>query len=214
MWTLNAKRTRRHKADLCPGFGWFAVISLLSSGLFTRSSLAQHPKVLLNDANVLATEVEVSRQHPFTLPNSTQGTVWIALGPMSLSSKKVSTPRALHTGNAEFTDAALEFHVESDERAHLILITPKRPHQPLTVSPAFLSGGDLEDASARNATLIVSISPVRFRDICNRGDESQWLPGQPRIISLQPAHLAWIRPGIHHFHQLGRAKSDLVSIEW
>jgi hypothetical protein len=72
----------------------------------------------------------------------------------------------------------------------------------------------IEDASDRNATLLVAISDCRFRDVRNLGDESEWTPSKPEIVAMSVGNVKWIRPGIHHFKNLGLATAKLVSIEW
>ena len=86
-------------------------------------------------------------------------------------------------------------------------------HQELTVGP-FVLNNAIENASDRNATLLVAVTDARFSDTRNLGDESEWIPSKPNIIVMNYGSVRWIRPGIHHFKNFGPITARLVSIEW
>jgi hypothetical protein len=104
-----------------------------------------------------------------------------------------------------------QFRVMSGSSARLIRVDPKAPHQELTIDRFAL---DSEDGSDRNATLLVAITDCRFRDVRNLGDESEWTPSKPEIVAMSAGSVRWIRPGIHHFTNLGSQTAKVVSIEW
>lgn len=196
-------------------------VTLMGVALFASlatQALAQRAKVLLEDQKVLVTEVELSDGEPFFLPHAAYGTVWIARDPMmfaetSNGQHQVRPVPAGHVQSAE-TDEKAQWSAKPDSRARLLLVTPKTPHQELTIEPFLTGNRTSEDASDRNATLVVAISPIRFRDTQNRGDESQWIPSKPEIITLHSGGLKWISPGIHHFYRVSTQNGNAISIEW
>jgi hypothetical protein len=174
---------------------------------------AQQSRVLLNDVKAVVTEVEVSAAAPYTLPQSQNGAVWVALDPVTLSRVKEGQRdnQRIHAGDSGkgAPDEDLQFRANGSLRGHLIVIRPKTPHQELTVGP-FVLTNSIEDASDRNATLL----DCRFRDTQNLGDESTWKPGKHQIVRMRAGSVRWIDPGIHHFENLSQTPTRLVSIEW
>ncbi|MHB1022637.1 MAG: hypothetical protein ACYC46_14220 [Acidobacteriaceae bacterium] len=178
---------------------------------------AQETRVLLKDARALVREVNLSPGQAYMLPKNQLGVVWVALTPLifSQTTHGQQIQKQVASGDAE-TDNADErssFRTKDGQPGRLIVVTPKVIQQELTVSP-FVIENSLEDASDRNATLLVAITDCRFRDIRNRGDESEWIPGRPDIVMMKSGEVRWIRPGIHHFKNLGPTTAKLVSIEW
>lgn len=198
------------------GFGLSAVVSMVLLGFLTIKAFAQRSRIVWNNQEVVAKQIELSDREPFTLPKASYGTVWIALDPMRLLVTRdgQQQTRSLQAGEAQFTDGDLQFQADRQGRSRLSLIVAKKPHQKLTISPGFLSGQDVEDASERDATLLVAISAVRFRDTRNLGDESEWIPSKPRVITMGPASITRLPAGIHRFHQLSRKRANVVAIEW
>jgi hypothetical protein len=193
------------------------LLGLMLMQLAAVPAFAQQTHVLLDDAKALVTEVELSAAQTYTLPEDQGGTVWTALDPVVLLATKDGqhSQKRIHTGDAATVGAGehVEFRAGRGSRARLVLVKPKVTQQELTVEP-FVLTGSLEDASDRNATLLIAISNSRFRDTRNFGDESEWKPGKPDIITMQSGSVRWIRPGIHHFKNLGLTPAKLVSIEW
>lgn len=107
----------------------------------------------------------------------------------------------------------VEFRAEDGSPARLIVVRPETTEQELTVGPFVFADG-LEDGSDRNWTLLVAITDSHFSDTRNLGDESEWVPGRPEDIRMRAASVRRIRPGIHHFKNLGPSAARLVSIEW
>jgi len=197
-----------------------AICGLIAMTLLYAASKpvpAQQAHILLDDQKARATAIEVSLAEPYTLKADKRGSVWVALDPFILSKNKggQKSSKRVRAGDAEIvgSDEELQFRTESGLRARLVVIDPRMPHQELTVSPFTLSSS-IEDASERNATLLVAISDCRFRDVRNLGDESEWTPSKPQIVAMSVGNVKWIRPGIHHFKNLGLATANLVSIEW
>ncbi len=181
-----------------------------------QTTFAQRSTVVLDDAKVLATKVELSGDKAFRIPESAYGAVWVALDPviMTVRANKRASRQTVPAGKAETaTKEDCDFWAEPGARARLLVITPKAPHQPLTIG-TFLSERSLEDASARNSTLVVAVTAVHFRDTHNLGDESTWKPETPEVIRLPSGTPHWVTPGIHHFERIGTQRSKAVSIEW
>jgi hypothetical protein len=178
---------------------------------------AQGTRNLLNDAKVVVSEFKLSPGQTYTLPRNQFGTVWVALDPLILSQTEQGKQieKQVAPGDAATASASEQasFRAGDGLSARLIVVSPKEIQQELTVAPFVFANG-LEDASDRNATLLVAITDSRFRDTRNRGDESEWIPGKPDIVTMKSGEVRWIHPGIHHFKNLGPTAARLVSIEW
>lgn len=121
----------------------------------------------------------------------------------------------VRAGAASAIVSGAEVHLlnESQSIARLIVIDVKTACQPLTIHSHSVTSS-LEDASDRNETLLVAISPLQIRDTCNLGDESRWVPGKPDILRMSQGEIRWIGPGIHHFKNLLRHPAHFVLLEW
>ena len=165
----------------------------------------------------MVTQIDLSPGESYSIPKDESGAVWTVLDPALLATKKNGrqSSKQIKPGDAEVVgaDEQLVFQGQSGQHLRLIIVKPKGQHQDLTVSP-FLASGSLEDASDRNATLLVAVSSSRFRDTRNLGDESEWLPSKPNVIVMKPGTVRWIRSGIHHFKNIGPSPVKIVSIEW
>ena len=202
------------------GLGYYLGLGLLAIALtqFACGTIfAQQTHVLLEDRKVLVTQLDLSPGESYAVPKDNSGAAWIALDPVLLAAKEdgSQSSRQIKPGDAEVVEADehLVFRGQTGQHVRLIIVKPKGRHQDLTVSP-FLDSASLEDASARNVTLLVAVSACHFRDTRNLGDESEWKPGKPVIITMRPGSVRWIRSGIHHFKNLGPTPVKLVSIEW
>ena len=178
---------------------------------------AQQTHVLLEDGKVFVTQIDLSPGESYSISKDKSGVIWVALDPALLITKNdgLQGSKQIKPGDAEVVgvNEELVFQGQTGQDVRLILVKPKGPHQDLTVGP-FLASGSLEDASDRNATLLVAVSACRFRDTRNIGDESEWKPGKPDIITMRPGSVRWIRSGIHHFKNLDPKAAKLISIEW
>jgi quercetin dioxygenase-like cupin family protein len=178
---------------------------------------SQQTHVLLDDAKALVTQIELSAGQTYTVPEGQAGTVWTALDPVVLLETKgeQQNQKRVHAGDAATVSAGehIGFRAGRGLPVRLVLVKPKTTQQELTVE-SFVLTGSLEDASGRNATLLIAISNSRFRDTRNLGDESEWKPGKPDTITMRSGSVRWILPGIHHFKNLGSTAARLVSIEW
>jgi hypothetical protein len=206
--------------QLTASLRWSQITSFLLALVLTcatKGSFSQQTHVLLNDERVIVTRIDLSQGETYALPQGQQGTVWAAVDPLVLttdengqqSSKRVDAGTSATVGSHQ----KVGFRTGNRSTVRLIVIKPKRTEQELTVSPFTLSGS-LEDASERNATLLIAISNSHFRDTRNLGDESEWKPDKPDIITMRSGSVRWIRSGIHHFKNLGPNAAKLVSIEW
>jgi hypothetical protein len=209
-------------ADRCASkcAGRLSIRGPITMVLLTLTSLyatSQQTHILLNDEKALVTQIEVSPGETYVLTKDQRGDVWTAIDPVVLVTKKggAQISRRVRAGEAAIvsSDEELKFHLESVSHSRLVIVKPKMAHQELTVGPFILSSS-IEDASDRNATLLVAVSDCRFRDTRNLGDESEWIPSKPNIVTMSAGSVRWIRPGIHHFKNLGPIAAVLVSIEW
>ncbi len=189
------------------------VLMPLASGL----SFSQQRHVVLDDAKVQVTRIDLAPDEAYTPTKEQGGAVWIALDSLVLKTNKggQDSIKLVRRGESASVDpeASAQFGAESGRASHMLLVEPKTVHQELTVSPFVLSGS-LEDASDRNATLLIALSNCHFRDTRNLGDESEWVPSKPEMVVMMAGGVKWIRPGIHHFRNLGSSPARMVSIEW
>jgi len=209
----NAAERAKCAASLAP----YSLLLILLAHLAYGRALGQQTHVLLDDAKTLVTRIELSPGAIYALPKDQAGSVWIAIDPIVLVAKKngIQRKRQVRAGEAEIVGSGeeLEFQVKSDLYARLVVVKPKMADEELTVGP-FLLSRSIEDASDRNVMLLVAISSCRFSDTRNLGDESEWIPSKPDMVVMKVGSVHWIRPGIHHFKNLGPAAAELVSIEW
>ncbi len=174
-------------------------------------------RVLLDDARARVTLIELGENARYQITGARKyGSVWISLDSGVLLD---------FDGNARITSAgeghAIEagqivtFRAREAAGGRVIVVVPKLTCQPLTVlSNALAPGGEQQDASSRNETLVVAVSSVELRDTRNAGDESVWISSAPRIIGLRSGQVTWLRAGIHHLKNLLGTPSEFVTIEW
>jgi hypothetical protein len=143
--------------------------------------------------------------------------VWIALddnASISRTNARVDTEKVrAGAANALPSGAEMQLLNESQSIARLIVVDVKAASQPLTIDSLSVPSS-LEDASDRNETLLVAVSPLQIRHTWNLGDESRWVPSKPDVLRMSQGEVRWIRPGIHHFKNLLRRPADFVLLEW
>jgi hypothetical protein len=105
----------------------------------------------------------------------------------------------------------------SDTRpALLVVVNVRTARQAQTFDRVELGPGKImEDASDRNETLLVALTPLRLRDIINNSDEDE--PpnyGRSRSIELPAGKTAWLPPGMHKITNVGGSLARFVTIEW
>jgi quercetin dioxygenase-like cupin family protein len=176
-------------------------------------------RVILDDRMVTVTALELPRSSEYKLESARpHGSVWIALTGGTLAYGADSTHRPIQAGDAAFLPAGRTVSLLStaEKPMRLVVVTLKqRSQQDLTVQLTTLKpGGELQDASDRNETLLVPISAVRLRDIRNLGDESEWKPSAPDVVGLTSGQVRWIRAGVHHIKNLASSPSVFVTVEW
>jgi len=98
----------------------------------------------------------------------------------------------------------------------IVLVRIDTAKQSLTISKTSLDpGGQSEDASDRNDTLVIALSSLTLRDVRDLGEsDGPWKSAPPTTISVTPGHFFWLKPGMHRLTNLGRTKAGFVSIEW
>lgn len=104
----------------------------------------------------------------------------------------------------------------SSVAASLVLITVKSAHQSLTIEDTILTPNEeLEDASNRNLSLLIAISPLRLRDVRDQnGEDESWKSSSPSMIKLSAGQTAWLTPGMYRIRNLGDSSARFVTIEW
>jgi hypothetical protein len=100
--------------------------------------------------------------------------------------------------------------------SELVLIKVDTASQGLTLLQERLDmHQELEDASDRNDTLVVALTPIALRDVRDLADEDEpWKSSAPRTIVLQQGGSAWLAPGMHRLVNVGKVKARFITIEW
>lgn len=100
--------------------------------------------------------------------------------------------------------------------SELVLIKVDTASQGLTLLQERLDmHQELEDASDRNDTLVVALTPIALRDVRDLADEDEPLKSSaPRTIVLQQGGSAWLAPGMHRLVNVGKVKARFITIEW
>lgn len=102
------------------------------------------------------------------------------------------------------------------QSAYLLIVNVRKARQAQTFDQVELGPGQaMEDASSRNATLLVALNPVRLRDIIDHSDEGE--PpryGEARLVELGTGKTAWLLPGMHQITNIGGSIAKFVTIEW
>lgn len=189
---------------------------LLVAALALQPALGQQLRLISADKRALVLNARVSSAQPYRLHTEQYGAVWVAMTSGMSARTTVNNREVLRMINpgdsgTVGSGGSLQFQLDKGRDAQLIVILPKQPHQPLTVGPLDLP---TDDASDRNATLVVALTSCLVADTRNVPDESTWIPGKQEVVSLHKADVRWIRPGIHHLRSLGRHSCRLISIEW
>ena len=113
-------------------------------------------------------------------------------------------------GNRDLTVTA-----SSGDSVHLVVVNVRAASQPLTIQPTKLGGREtLEDASDRNRTLLIAISPLRLSDRIERDDLGGPHWGQLRTIDLNPGETVWLCPGIHRLRNENKQLIAFTTVEW
>jgi hypothetical protein len=98
----------------------------------------------------------------------------------------------------------------------LVIVNVKRAQQAQTFDHLELGLGKImEDASARNETLLVALNSLRLHDLIDQADEGEPSNyGKPHVIELGVGQRAWLQPGIHRIINIGGSMAKFVTIEW
>jgi len=192
--------------------------AILCHLLATYLMADQNSRLLLDDARARLVRIELRENAQYQLTcSSACGTVWISLdsGVFVEALDGNARPTAVGEAHAITAGQIVTFRGRQPSGGRLIVLVPHAIHQPLTVLSQTLSpGSEQDDASSRNETLIVAVTPVGLRDTWNIGDESSWIPSAPRIINLRPEQASWLPPGTHHLRNVLKAPSQFVTVEW
>jgi hypothetical protein len=167
------------------------VLFRISAALFIGTlCLGAESKVVLDDETVSVADVTTAGEYKVEGARL-HGSLWVALDNAALLLNGAgATVRTVHAGEAELVAPGTEVFFRSlDNRPfRLIVIAVKRKLQDLTVQASELkAGGELQDASDRNQTLLIALSSLRVRDVQNLASESEWKPGPPRVVQMLPA---------------------------
>jgi len=128
------------------------------------------------------------------------------------------SPVALKSGERSFVHSRQTVHVNSSDTRPplLVVVNVRTARQALTFDRIELVPGKvMEDASARNETLLVALTALHLRDIIDNSEEGEPSNyGQPRSIELPAGKTAWLPPGMHQITNVGGSPARLVTIEW
>lgn len=189
---LNARRTR-------------ILLSLSAVALLVPALAGQTHRT---GANASTRVVQVEPATTYKLVARMHGAVWVALDAANTRDRTIRFAFVPPGRSVTLTSAS------SATRRFLIVDIRQATQRPTAQAIFLQDGHELQDASDRNETLLIAVSPVILRDIANRGSESEWLPGKPSIIRLQVGQVAWIPAGTHHLKNLSRQEAKLVAVEW
>ena len=98
----------------------------------------------------------------------------------------------------------------------LVLIEIIAASQALTIEKTALGGHkEMEDASDRNSTLLIAISPLQIRDTRNLAEEDgPWKSGPQKSIELHEGQFTWLQRGVHRLRNSGNSTICFVTVEW
>lgn len=149
-------------------------------------------------------------------PSSDQGFIVVALQDCTVMLNEQK--EILRTANFRRVRGKriLQLASSASTNASLVLITIKNTYQDLTIEDTVLTHRqELEDASDRNVSLLVAISPMQLRDVRDQNGEGEsWKSSNPTIIKLSAGQTVWLPPGMHRFRNLGDSTAHFVTIEW
>jgi hypothetical protein len=177
----------------------------LASAAQTRANLASVSTV------TLAPDRSLNLQ-----PRSDVGIILVAIDTCLLRINNV--PVTLEPGQRKFVHGPHAVTVTQDATSatSLVIVNVANASQELTFDRTELTPANaLEDASSRNDTLLIALSPLKLQDRIDRADEgehAQW--GSPRMIELERGQFTWIEPGMHQVRNRGDASARFLTVEW
>jgi hypothetical protein len=149
-------------------------------------------------------------------PSSSNGFVVIALSDSSLLINNQAT--ALRAGESRQVrgEHMLDIINTAELPAALVVVKIDTAFQNLTISEERLDPRQtFEDASDRNDTLVVALTPMSLRDLRDLSAEDEhWKSSAPRTISLQKGQSAWLASGMHRVLNVGSTGARFITIEW
>ena len=149
-------------------------------------------------------------------PKSDVGIILVAIDTCLLEVNHV--PVTLEPGQRKFVHGTHAVAVSQDgtSAALLVIVNVANITQPLTFAKIALTPGKEQiDASERNNTLLIALSPIKLQDRIDEGkdeEHAQW--GSPQPIDLQRGQFVWIKPGMHQLRNRGDATANFITIEW
>lgn len=147
---------------------------------------------------------------------SDQGFVVVALRDCTLSVDDRST--TLKAGDYKKVTGIEPLHLRNSGlgSTSVVLIRVRSALQPLTIETTTLTHHQqLEDASDRNATLLVAVDSLQLSDQRDLADEgSPWKPSLEPPLNLKRGETAWIKAGMHRIRNRGTNAVRFVTVEW
>lgn len=149
-------------------------------------------------------------------PLSEQGFVLVALRDCTLLLEDQSV--SLKAGEYKQVAGTGPLHLKTSSpgSTSIVLIRVRSASQPLTIETMMLtSHQESEDASDRNASLIIAIDPLRMsdnRDLSDEGDP--WRSSIQQILNLKSGQAVWMKAGIHRLRNRGKNSVRFVTVEW
>jgi len=193
-----------------------SLVLLLSVGSRLQSERRTH-----SSSSSLAefTEVRIAPGAPLILhPVPQQRIILIALEDADILFDKVRlTLRRGESRQVQGFEGAI-VSAASGTAAYLLLVHVRSGHQPLTIQVNSLQKEEtLEDASQRNRTLVVALSPLCLlyqRNVAAEEDQVRWLPEKPRTIRMQEGQTRWLRAGIFRLKSCQTQAFQFITVEW
>lgn len=164
-----------------------------------------------------ASQIILSTHTPQTFqPSSSNGFIVLSLTDTTLLIN--NHPFALQPGDTRVIPGKQALTLEDSyaQAAPIVLVRIDTATQSLTITKTNLApSAQSEDASDRNDTLVIALSPLTLRDVRDLGEEDEpWKSAPPATLSLSPGQTSWLNPGMHRLTNLAQTKASFVTIEW
>ena len=109
-----------------------------------------------------------------------------------------------------------DFKPAASASPQLALVQILKSPQPLTVVANSLAVHQgLEDASARNETLLIALDDFQISDERALTDEGKpWTSARAKSVRLRKGETTWLEPGMHRVQNVGSSNARFLTIEW
>lgn len=107
------------------------------------------------------------------------------------------------------------FRNTTDRAIPMTIVEVLQQDQPLTVLKGVLKPlAELVDASERNYTLLIALTPLRLRAVRESTETSGATSTKTKILQLGAKDTFWLEPGIYSLTNMLHRKCLFVTVEW